>query len=67
MDYKKIKNRTHKLEIALLGSCDVVGWILVLQFRVLRTGALSEICNDNLQMTVCNKQNKAIAFSEDIN
>ncbi len=34
------------------GSCGVVRWILVSQFRVLRTGTLFEIRNDNLQVTV---------------
>ena len=38
----------NKLQIALRGSCDVVRWILASQFRVLRTGTLSEIRPDNM-------------------
>ncbi len=43
---------THKVHIAGRGSVVRQLRILVSQFRVLRTGTLFEIRNDNLQVTV---------------
>ncbi|WP_321288307.1 hypothetical protein [uncultured Sunxiuqinia sp.] len=51
---QEIKTPPDKVHIAGRDSVVRQLWILALQFRVLRTGTLSEIRPDNLQVTVIN-------------